>query len=74
MAQAHQATETLEGTLDQVLFVNEKNGYSVAVVVVAGEHGEQRRVTVVGNLSGLEVGSTIRAQGGFEQHKTYGDQ
>ncbi|MGB3551212.1 MAG: ATP-dependent RecD-like DNA helicase, partial [Candidatus Binatus sp.] len=42
--------------------------------VVAGEHGEQRRVTVVGNLSGLEVGSTIRAQGGFEQHKTYGDQ
>jgi exodeoxyribonuclease V alpha subunit len=74
VAQAHQATETLEGTLDQVLFVNEKNGYSVAVVVVAGEHGEQRRVTVVGNLSGLEVGSTIRAQGGFEQHKTYGDQ
>ncbi|MGD0672742.1 MAG: ATP-dependent RecD-like DNA helicase [Candidatus Binatus sp.] len=74
MAQAHQAAETLEGTLDQVLFVNEKNGYSVAVVVVAGEHGELRRVTIVGNLSGLEVGSTIRAQGGFEQHKTYGDQ
>ena len=74
MTQAHQAAETLEGTLDQVLFVNEKNGYSVAVVVVAGEHGELRRVTVVGNLAGLEVGSTIRAQGGFEQHKTYGDQ
>jgi exodeoxyribonuclease V alpha subunit len=74
VAQAHQAAETLEGTLDQVLFVNEKNGYSVAVVVVAGEHGELRRVTVVGNLAGLEVGSTIRAQGGFEQHKTYGDQ
>jgi exodeoxyribonuclease V alpha subunit len=74
VAQAHQAAETLEGTLDQVLFVNEKNGYSVAVVVVAGEHGELRRVTIVGNLSGLEVGSTIRAQGGFEQHKTYGDQ
>ncbi len=74
MAQAHHAAETLEGILDQVLFVNEKNGYSVAVVVVAGEHGDSRRVTVVGNLAGLEVGSTIRAQGGFEQHKTYGDQ
>lgn len=74
MAQAHHAAETLEGTLDQVLFVNEKNGYSVAVVVVAGEHGDSRRVTVVGNLAGLEVGSTIRAQGGFEQHKIYGDQ
>ncbi len=74
MAQAHHAAETLEGTLDQVLFVNEKNGYSVAIVVVAGEHGDSRRVTVVGNLAGLEVGSTIRAQGGFEQHKIYGDQ
>lgn len=74
MAQAHQAAETLEGTLDQVLFVNENNGYSVAVVVVAGEHGDFRRVTVVGNLAGLEVGSTIRAQGGFEQHPRFGDQ
>ncbi|MGA3228514.1 MAG: ATP-dependent RecD-like DNA helicase [Candidatus Binatus sp.] len=74
MAQAHQATETLEGTLDQVLFVNEKSGYSVAVVVVPLEHGELRRVTVVGNLAGLEVGSTIRAQGGFEQHPKFGDQ
>ena len=74
MAQAHQAAETLEGTLDQVLFVNDNNGYSVAVVVVAGEHGDFRRVTVVGNLAGLEVGSTIRAQGGFEQHPRFGDQ
>ena len=74
MAQAVQANETLEGILDQVLFVNENNGYSVAVVVVAGEHGESRRVTMVGNLAGLEVGSTIRAQGGFEQHPRFGDQ
>lgn len=74
MAQAHQAAETLEGVLDQVLFVNDKNGYSVAVVVVAGEHGDSRRVTVVGNLAGLEVGSTIRAQGGYEQHPRFGDQ
>ena len=74
MAQAHQATETLEGVLDQVLFVNDNSGYSVAVVVVAGEHGDFRRVTVVGNLAGLEVGSTIRAQGGFEQHPRFGDQ
>jgi exodeoxyribonuclease V alpha subunit len=74
VAQAHQAAETLEGTLDQVLFVNDNNGYSVAVVVVAGEHGDFRRVTVVGILAGLEVGSTIRAQGSFEQHPRFGDQ
>ena len=74
MAQAHQAAETIEGILDQVLFVNETSGYSVAVVVVAGEHGDFRRVTIVGNLGGLEVGSTIRAQGAFEQHPRFGDQ
>ncbi len=74
MAHAHQAAETLEGILDQVLFVNETSGYSVAVVVVAGEHGDFRRVTIVGNLAGLEVGSTIRAQGAFEQHPRFGDQ
>ena len=61
VAQAVQATETVEGILDQVLFVNDKNGYSVAVVVVPQEHGDFRRITVVGNLAGLEVGSTIRA-------------
>ena len=74
MAQAQQATETLEGILDQVLFVNDKTGYSVAVVVVPQEHGDFRRVTVVGNLAGLEVGSTIRALGGFEKHPRFGEQ
>ncbi|MGC2444560.1 helix-hairpin-helix domain-containing protein, partial [Candidatus Binatus sp.] len=74
VAQALKATETLEGILDQILFVNDKNGYSVAVVVVPQEHGDFRRVTVVGNLAGLEVGSTIRAVGGFQQHQRFGEQ
>ena len=74
VAETQHATETLEGTLDQILFVNDKNGYSVAVVVVAGEHGVSRRVTVVGNLAGLEVGSTIRAEGGYEKHPRFGEQ
>ena len=74
VAETQHATETLEGTLDQVLFVNDNNGYSVAVVVVASENGMSRRVTVVGNLSGLEVGSTIRAEGGYEKHPRFGEQ
>ena len=74
VAEIQHASETLEGTLDQVLFVNDNSGYSVAVVVVAGEHGVSRRVTVVGNLAGLEVGSTIRAEGGFEKHPRFGEQ
>src|SRR5260370_6281939 len=76
VAETQHATETVEGILDQVLFANDNNGYMVAVVVVAGtgEHGDFRRVTVVGNLAGLEVGSTIRAEGGFEKHPRFGEQ
>jgi exodeoxyribonuclease V alpha subunit len=74
VAEAQHATETLEGVLDQVLFANDNNGYTVAVVVVTGEHNDFRRVTIVGNLAGLEVGSTIRAEGGFEKHPRFGEQ
>ena len=74
VAQAIHADETLEGILDQVLFVNEKNGYSVAVEWSAAGVRRLRRITVVGNLAGLEVGSTIRAHGGFEKHPRFGDQ
>ena len=74
MAETQHATETLEGVLDQVLFANDNNGYTVAVVLVAGEHNDFRRVTIVGNLAGLEVGSTIRAEGGFEKHPRFGEQ
>ncbi len=74
MAETQHAVETLEGVLDQVLFANDNNGYTVAVVLVAGEHNDFRRVTIVGNLAGLEVGSTIRAEGGFEKHPRFGEQ
>ena len=74
MAETQQANETVEGILDQVLFANDNNGYTVAVVVVAGEHNDFRRVTVVGNLAGIEVGSTIRAEGGYEKHPRFGEQ
>src|SRR5258708_38275571 len=76
VAETPDATEKVEGILDQVLFANDNNGYMVAVVVVAGagEHNDFRRVTVVGNLAGIEVGSTIRAEGGFENHPRFGDQ
>ena len=51
-----------------------QDGYSVAIVVIPPEDGDFRRVTVVGNLGGLEVGSTIRALGGFEKHPRFGEQ
>jgi exodeoxyribonuclease V alpha subunit len=71
---AEHKAETIEGTLDHLLYVNEQNGYAVAVLAVSGANGELTRVTVVGDLSGVEVGSTIRAQGRRERHPKFGDQ
>src|SRR5690242_6937016 len=36
--------------------------------------GARRRITVVGNLSGIEVGASIRARGRTEKHPRYGEQ
>jgi exodeoxyribonuclease V alpha subunit len=70
-----EASELLEGVFDQVLFVNETNGYSVAIVECESVvDGLRRRITVVGELVGIEVGSTIRARGRMEKHPRYGEQ
>src|SRR5215469_8453811 len=69
-----QVETTVEGTLDHVLYVNEENGYAVAVVRTIAERGDSRTVTVVGNLAGLEIGSAIRVRGRFEKHPRFGEQ
>src|SRR5712692_8687616 len=64
----------LEGTLEQILFVNEANGYVVGLADVTGEGDTHRRVTVVGILGGIEIGATLRLSGHFENHPRYGEQ
>ncbi|HUY18926.1 MAG TPA: ATP-dependent RecD-like DNA helicase [Candidatus Binataceae bacterium] len=73
MNEAQRAAEMVEGTLDQVLFINDQNGYVVAVLRRAAEAGGDR-LTVVGNLGGVEVGAGLRAHGRFEKHPRYGEQ
>ena len=60
--------------LDHVLYVNEENGYAVAVVRTYAGRGDSRTVTIVGSLAGLEIGSAIRARGRFEKHPRFGEQ
>ncbi|HEY6394341.1 MAG TPA: ATP-dependent RecD-like DNA helicase, partial [Candidatus Binataceae bacterium] len=74
MSEPEQTAELLEGTLDQLLYVNDQNGYAVAVVTAYSDAGDARRVTVVGSLAGLEIGSGIRARGRLEKHPRYGEQ
>jgi exodeoxyribonuclease V alpha subunit len=72
---AERSQELLEGTLDQILYVNETNGYIVAVVETNGEDSAGRqRLTVVGNLGAIEIGSGLRLSGRFEKHPRYGEQ
>jgi len=72
MEESENIAETIEGTLDHVLFANDQSGYVVAVIERATEgHG---RVTVVGNLGAVEVGAGIRARGRFEKHPRWGEQ
>ncbi|MGH9578657.1 MAG: helix-hairpin-helix domain-containing protein, partial [Terriglobales bacterium] len=66
--------QLLEGTLEQLLYVNDESGYAVAVVECTSGDGVRERVTVVGTLAGLEIGSGIRAHGRREKHPRYGEQ
>jgi exodeoxyribonuclease V alpha subunit len=68
-----QSIHLIEGTLDQVLYVNEQSGYAVAVLERSDEQVRER-VTVVGSLAGLDVGAGLRLHGRFERHPRYGQQ
>jgi exodeoxyribonuclease V alpha subunit len=66
--------ELVEGTLDQILYINDANGYVVAVVERADGAGSRQRITVVGELGTIEIGAGLRLSGHFEKHPRFGDQ
>jgi exodeoxyribonuclease V alpha subunit len=65
--------ETIEGTVEKIVYVNEENQYTVAQLLPEGR-GRQEPVTIVGNLAALQVGETVRAQGRWTVHKQFGRQ
>ncbi len=65
--------QQLEGTLEQILFANDNNGYVVGLLDI-NEEGRRRRITIVWNLGGIEVGGALRLFGRFENHPKYGEQ
>jgi exodeoxyribonuclease V alpha subunit len=73
VSQSAQQNQEVEGTLEQLLFVNEASGYVVGLVETADE-GQRRRITVVGTLVGIQVGAGLRLSGHFEKHPKYGEQ
>ncbi len=61
---------TLEGTVEAVVYQNPENGYTVLRLDV----GEEEPVTVVGCVPGVSPGETLTAQGSWTRHATYGPQ
>jgi exodeoxyribonuclease V alpha subunit len=61
----------LEGTLERLTFHNEENGYTVARLIPTGKNNE---VTIVGTLSGVNVGEHLHLEGIWTSHPQYGRQ
>ncbi len=62
--------ETYRGTVKRIIFRNQSNGYTVALVLCAGDI----EITAVGNMFDIEVGEEIEIIGTFGQHRNYGEQ
>lgn len=60
---------TVEGIVEEIIFKNESNGYTVAIL-----EAEEDSITIVGYTPFVKVGETIRVVGDFVYHPNYGEQ
>ncbi len=66
---AENKLESIKGTVEEITFYNQDNGYTVMEILCDNEG-----ITVVGNFSQLAVGSQIEATGEWTVHPSYGRQ
>ncbi len=59
----------LDGVVEDIVYSNDENGYTVCVINCGGEP-----VTLVGIMPFLGEGETIRVQGDWQMHPTFGRQ
>lgn len=65
------ATETVTGIVERIVFTNPETQF--CVVALAPETGPRgAEITIVGNLTAVQPGETIRAQGRWESHPQFG--
>ncbi|MBS4538156.1 ATP-dependent RecD-like DNA helicase [Clostridium sp. D2Q-11] len=60
---------SIQGTVEEIIFRNESNGYVVAILET-----EDDIVTIVGYIPIINIGETIQVEGTWEKHKNYGQQ
>lgn len=61
--------EEVQGTIQEVVFRNDQNGYTVLELAQ-----EKELLTLVGYFSFINIGETIKAYGKWVQHPDYGNQ
>ncbi len=60
---------TVQGTVEEIIFQNESNGYTVAILET-----EDDIVTIVGIIPIINIGETLKIEGEWEHHHNYGQQ
>ncbi|WP_069650374.1 ATP-dependent RecD-like DNA helicase [Caloranaerobacter ferrireducens] len=60
---------TLQGTIEEIIYRNESNGYTVAILET-----EDDVVTIVGYIPIINLGETLKVQGNWMYHSNYGQQ
>ncbi|HUU27609.1 MAG TPA: ATP-dependent RecD-like DNA helicase [archaeon] len=63
--------ETISGEIEHISFYNAENDYTVARLRAAET---DQRITVVGHLSGVHKGESLRLTGFWKQHPRFGQQ
>lgn len=61
--------EKIEGVVEDIIYRNADNGYSVITVATQDEE-----ITLVGSMFGVNVGEHVSAQGNYTAHPIYGKQ
>ncbi len=59
----------IEGVIEDVIFRNEENGYTVALLVT-----DQGELTIVGSTPFINIDETVKLRGEMVYHNTYGEQ
>ncbi|WIV12057.1 ATP-dependent RecD-like DNA helicase [Proteiniborus sp. MB09-C3] len=60
---------TLQGTIEEIIFHNESNGYTIAILET-----DDDVVTIVGYIPIISLGETLNVQGEWTYHVNYGQQ
>ncbi|MBX3081236.1 MAG: ATP-dependent RecD-like DNA helicase [Anaerolineae bacterium] len=68
--------ETIEGVVEDIIYYNEENGYTVLSLTPtkAQPKSESEEIVVVGKTLELHPGESIRVRGDWAVHKEYGQQ